>query len=128
MKKRVAIIGSGVAGLTCAWLLREKYDVSLFEANDYAGGHTQTTDVEVNGTTWPVNTGFIVYLTLLVTLVAFGIYKTHLKKKSKIKAVVQNLYYFFIYCDFSSIYKDSVKTNSKFESLILAQNERWWYA
>ncbi len=61
MKKRVAIIGSGVAGLTCAWLLREKYDVSLFEANDYAGGHTQTTDVEVNGTTWPVNTGFIVY-------------------------------------------------------------------
>ncbi len=60
MKKRVAIIGSGVAGLTCAWLLREKYDVSLFEANDYAGGHTQTTDVEVNGTTWPVNTGFIV--------------------------------------------------------------------
>ena len=61
MNKRVAIIGSGIAGLTCAWLLREKYDVSLYEANDYAGGHTQTTDVEVNGTSWPVNTGFIVY-------------------------------------------------------------------
>ena len=61
MNKRVAIIGSGIAGLTCAWLLREKYDVSLYEANDYVGGHTQTTDVEVNGTSWPVNTGFIVY-------------------------------------------------------------------
>ncbi|MEC9254354.1 MAG: FAD-dependent oxidoreductase, partial [Pseudomonadota bacterium] len=34
MNKRVAIIGSGIAGLTCAWLLREKYDVSLYEAND----------------------------------------------------------------------------------------------
>lgn len=61
MKKRVAVIGSGISGLTCAWLLREKYDISLYEANDYAGGHTQTTDVELNGKTWPVNTGFIVF-------------------------------------------------------------------
>ena len=61
MKKRVAVIGSGISGLTCAWLLREKYDISLYEANDYAGGHTQTTDVELDGKTWPVNTGFIVF-------------------------------------------------------------------
>lgn len=61
MKKRVAVIGSGISGLTCAWLLREKYDISLYEANDYAGGHTQTTDVELNGKIWPVNTGFIVF-------------------------------------------------------------------
>jgi predicted NAD/FAD-binding protein len=42
-------------------LLREKYDVHLFEANDYIGGHTQTTDVDVDGVTYPVNTGFIVF-------------------------------------------------------------------
>ena len=35
MKERIAIIGSGISGLTCAWLLRHKYDVHLFEANDY---------------------------------------------------------------------------------------------
>jgi predicted NAD/FAD-binding protein len=61
MKEKIAIIGSGISGLTCAWLLREKYDVHLFEANDYIGGHTQTTDVEVEGVTYPVNTGFIVF-------------------------------------------------------------------
>ncbi|MDF1762105.1 MAG: FAD-dependent oxidoreductase [Oleibacter sp.] len=61
MKKRIAIVGSGVAGLTCAWLLRERYDVHLYEANDYLGGHTQTTDVEVAGKSYPVNTGFIVF-------------------------------------------------------------------
>ena len=61
MKKRIAIIGSGISGLTCAYLLKEKYDVFLYEANDYAGGHTQTTDVEVEGICYPVNTGFIVF-------------------------------------------------------------------
>lgn len=61
MKEKIAIIGSGISGLTCAWLLREKYDVHLFEANDYIGGHTQTTDVDVDGVTYPVNTGFIVF-------------------------------------------------------------------
>ena len=61
MKERIAIIGSGISGLTCAWLLRHKYDVHLFEANDYCGGHTQTTDVEIDGKVWPVNTGFIVF-------------------------------------------------------------------
>ena len=53
MKKRIAVIGSGVAGLTCAYLLRERYDVHLYEANDYLGGHTQTTDVEIDGKTFP---------------------------------------------------------------------------
>ena len=61
MKKRIAVIGSGVAGLTCAYLLRERYDVHLYEANDYLGGHTQTTDVKIDGKTFPVNTGFIVF-------------------------------------------------------------------
>jgi len=60
-KQRVAIIGGGVSGLTSAWLLAEQYDVHLFEANDYAGGHTNTRDVPLGGKSWPVNTGFIVF-------------------------------------------------------------------
>ncbi len=44
-KKRVAIIGSGVSGLTCAHYLVDHYDVTVFEANDYIGGHVNTIDV-----------------------------------------------------------------------------------
>ena len=59
---RVAIIGSGIAGLGCAWLLRQQgCKVSLFEANDYLGGHTHTVDVELDGIVAPVDTGFLVY-------------------------------------------------------------------
>jgi len=61
MKEKIAIIGSGISGLTCAWLLRHKYDVHLYEAGDYLGGHTQTTDVNLSGKIYPVNTGFIVF-------------------------------------------------------------------
>lgn len=61
MKERIAIIGSGISGLTSAWLLREKYDVHLYEAGDYLGGHTQTNDINVDGKTYPVNSGFIVF-------------------------------------------------------------------
>ena len=59
---RVAIIGSGIAGLGCAWLLRKQgCEVSLFEANDYLGGHTHTVDVALDGINAPVDTGFLVY-------------------------------------------------------------------
>lgn len=59
--QRIAVIGAGVAGLTAAWLLQRKHDVTVFEKNDYAGGHTRTlrvTDGADAGT--PVDTGFIV--------------------------------------------------------------------
>jgi uncharacterized protein len=59
---RVAIIGAGIAGLGCAWLLaRQGREVTLFEANDYLGGHTHTIDVTLDGITAPVDTGFLVY-------------------------------------------------------------------
>ena len=59
---RVAIVGSGIAGLGCAWLLRQQgCEVSLFEANDYLGGHTHTVDVKLDGISAPVDTGFLVY-------------------------------------------------------------------
>jgi len=58
---RIAIIGSGVSGLTCAYLLRNEHQVTLFEANDYLGGHTHTHQVVVEGKSVTVDTGFIVY-------------------------------------------------------------------
>ncbi len=59
---KVAIVGSGIAGLGCARLLQQRgCSVTLFEANDYAGGHTHTVDVTLEGVTAPVDTGFLVY-------------------------------------------------------------------
>jgi len=61
VQKKIAIIGSGIAGLTCGNLLSSKHEITLFEANDYLGGHTHTFDVMSRGKQYPVNTGFIVY-------------------------------------------------------------------
>ncbi|MGM3172579.1 NAD(P)/FAD-dependent oxidoreductase [Dickeya lacustris] len=58
---KIAIIGSGIAGMTCAWKLAEQHQVTLFEANDYLGGHTATVDVALDGQTYAIDTGFIVY-------------------------------------------------------------------
>ena len=59
-RARIAIVGAGVAGLTAARHLRRDYDISVFEANDCAGGHSHTADVEVEGRRLQVDTGFIV--------------------------------------------------------------------
>ncbi|MDI6747967.1 MAG: FAD-dependent oxidoreductase [Rhodocyclaceae bacterium] len=59
--KRIAIVGSGIAGLSTAWLLSRHCEVTLFEAGDYLGGHTNTVDVTLEGKTHPVDTGFLVF-------------------------------------------------------------------
>lgn len=59
--RRIAVIGSGIAGLSAAWLLSRAHAVTLFEANDYLGGHTHTVDVTLDGITAPVDTGFLVF-------------------------------------------------------------------
>ncbi len=58
---RVAIIGSGIAGLSAAWHLRRDHEVVIYEANDYLGGHTATKDVEIEGRSYAIDTGFIVF-------------------------------------------------------------------
>lgn len=58
---KFAIIGSGISGLTCAYYLHKKHDITLFESNDYIGGHTNTHRIEKDGSTYFVDTGFIVF-------------------------------------------------------------------
>lgn len=57
----VAVIGSGVSGLTAAYLLQRRYDVHLFEADGRLGGHSHTHDVASAGAAQAVDSGFIVH-------------------------------------------------------------------
>lgn len=59
--KNIAIIGSGISGLTAAYLLSKKHRITVFEKNDYIGGHTATVDIEKNGEVLAIDTGFIVF-------------------------------------------------------------------
>lgn len=60
-KPRVAIIGSGISGLTAAYRLHNDVEVTVFEQNDWIGGHTHTVDVTLDDQTYAVDTGFIVF-------------------------------------------------------------------
>jgi predicted NAD/FAD-binding protein len=58
---KIAIVGTGISGLTAAYLLHPEHEITVFEAADYIGGHTVTTQVGNNGTSLAVDAGFIVY-------------------------------------------------------------------
>ena len=58
---KIAIIGSGISGLTAAHLLHKQHDITILEANDYIGGHTHTHQIEVDKKKWLIDSGFIVY-------------------------------------------------------------------
>lgn len=60
---RIAVVGSGIAGLSAAWLLSRQHETVLFEAEARLGGHTHTHDVEQAGRRYRVDTGFIVHNT-----------------------------------------------------------------
>jgi predicted NAD/FAD-binding protein len=58
---KIAIIGAGISGLSCAWLLHQKHEITLFEKNDYLGGHSNTASIDYNEKKINVDTGFIVF-------------------------------------------------------------------
>jgi predicted NAD/FAD-binding protein len=60
-KPRLAVVGTGIAGLGCAWFLRERFDLTLFEQADYAGGHTNTIEVAHRDERVAFDTGFMVF-------------------------------------------------------------------
>jgi len=61
-RHRIAVIGSGISGLSCAWLLSQRHDVTLYEGASRLGGHANTVDVaQRRSADVPVDTGFIVY-------------------------------------------------------------------
>ena len=62
-RNRIAVVGSGIAGLSAAWLLSKRHDVTLIEADTRLGGHSNTVDAVRDGRKIPVDTGFIVYNT-----------------------------------------------------------------
>src|SRR4051794_36926743 len=58
---KIAIVGAGISGLTVAHLLHREHEITVFDANDYAGGHTNTVRVDAAYETHHVDTGFIVF-------------------------------------------------------------------
>lgn len=57
----IAVVGSGISGLSTAWLLSQRHNVTVYEQADRIGGHSNTVTVPVAGKSIPVDTGFIVY-------------------------------------------------------------------
>ena len=59
--QRIAVVGSGISGLSAAWLLNKRHDVTVYEQNGHVGGHSNTAQITVEGKSVAVDTGFIVY-------------------------------------------------------------------
>ena len=58
---RIAIIGTGISGMLAAYLLHRDHEITVFEAADYIGGHTNTIHVSLDDLTYAVDTGFVVF-------------------------------------------------------------------
>lgn len=59
--KKLAVIGTGIAGMSAAYFMQEEYEVTVFEKNNYVGGHTNTIDVNDGDKNCPMDTGFMVF-------------------------------------------------------------------
>jgi uncharacterized protein len=60
-RKNIAVIGSGIAGMSAAWLLSQRHDVTLYEKNGRLGGHSNTVMADTSAGPTPIDTGFIVF-------------------------------------------------------------------
>ena len=60
-RERLAVVGGGIAGLGAAWLLRKRYDVTVFERERQIGGHSNTVELDEDGRRVPIDTGFMVF-------------------------------------------------------------------
>lgn len=58
---RIAVVGTGIAGMSAAWLLNQRHHITVYEKNDWIGGHSNTVDAPNGEDKTPVDTGFIVY-------------------------------------------------------------------
>lgn len=95
---RIAVIGGGIAGMMSWYLLRQQHQVTLFEANDYLGGHTATVDVVVDGQQYAIDTGFIVFNNWTYPLfnrflAQLGVASQHTEMSFSVKKPSQNLEY-----------------------------------
>jgi len=61
MRSRIAIVGAGISGNVCAWLLHKDHDITVFSADDHVGGHTHTHSVSLEGREVSIDTGFMVF-------------------------------------------------------------------
>src|SRR3954466_5759046 len=61
VKLKVAVVGTGISGLSAAWLLSPHHDVTVYEQAERVGGHSNTVVASVGGREIPVDTGFIVF-------------------------------------------------------------------
>ncbi|MBZ9613574.1 NAD(P)/FAD-dependent oxidoreductase [Rheinheimera maricola] len=95
---RIAVVGGGISGMMSWYLLQQKHDVTVIEANDYLGGHTATVDVEVAGKSYAIDTGFIVFnnwtYPVFNRLIAeLGVAFQHTQMSFSVKNSAQNLEY-----------------------------------
>jgi len=60
-RKKLAVVGTGISGLAAAYFLQHDYEITVFEQNDYIGGHTNTVTVDEDGRAVPIDTGFMVF-------------------------------------------------------------------
>jgi predicted NAD/FAD-binding protein len=57
----IAVIGTGISGMAAAWLLDKTHNITVYEQNNYVGGHSNTVSANIDNAIIPVDTGFIVY-------------------------------------------------------------------
>ena len=95
---KIAIVGTGISGLTAAYLLNREHDIVVFEKNDYVGGHTHTHDVKTNEASLAVDSGFIVYNEVtypnfIKLLDQLGVQRQKTTMGFSVKSVKKNLEY-----------------------------------